>query len=133
MENKYLDESSFRSLIHQITAGIDPDSRDNLEVLETILPSFHAYVDAVVSGETRLLLSGRPDGQAYRDLIMQYDDARHSRHEAAIVNVRVLNRLAGLYDLPPVFTGDDASRHQVAAFCLELDQYFFVNRRMKLS
>ncbi len=133
MDNKYLDESSFKSLMHQITTGIDPDSRDNLEVLETILPSFHAYVDAVVSGETRLLLAGQPEGQTYRDLIMQYDTARHSCHEAAIVNIRILNRLAGLYDLPPVFTGDNAHRHQVAAFCLELDQYFFVSRRMKLS
>ena len=133
METKYLDESSFSSLVRQITTGINPDSRDNMEVLETILPSFHTYVDAVVSGETRLLLSGQPDGQTWRDLIMQYDSARHSAHEAAIVNVRVLNRLAALYNLPPVFTGDDTHRHQVAAFCLELDQYFFVNRRMKLS
>lgn len=133
MELQYLNESSLRELVRRITTGIDPESREDLETLENILPSFHAYVDAVVSGEIRLLLSAQAEGQAYRDLVGHYDQARHAAHETAIINVRVLNRLAGLYDLPPVFTGDDAQRHQVASFCLELDQYLFVNRRMKLS
>ena len=133
MAEHYLNETALMDLIHRITTGIDPESREDQETLESILPSFHAYVDAVVIGETSLLLSGQPNGQPYRDLVMQYDQARHSCHETAIINVRVLNRLAGLYELPPVFTGDDTQRHQVAAFCLELDDYLFVNRRMKLS
>lgn len=133
MEDKYFNETAFTELIRRITTGIDPESVEDQEALESILPSFHAYVDAVVRGETALLLSGRPEGQAYRDLVTRYDEARHAAHETAITNVRVLNRLADLYELSPVFTGDINQRHQVAGFCLELDRYLFVNRRMKLS
>ena len=49
---KYLDESSFRSLIRKITAGIDPDSRDNLEVLENILPSLPVMMPGGIRSRT---------------------------------------------------------------------------------
>ena len=133
MEDKFFNETAFTELIRRITTGIDPESVEDQEALESILPSFHTYVDAVVRGETGLLLSGRPEGQAYRDLVSHYDESRHAAHETAITNVSVLNRLADLYELPPVFTGDVTQRHQIADFCLELDRYLFVNRRMKLS
>ena len=85
-------------------------------------------------GETNLLLqAGTLDGQEYRDAVSQYDGDRHSAHERAISNVKLLNRLADREELSPVFTGDETQRHQVADFCLELDQYLFQNRRMKLS
>ena len=57
MAEHYLNETAFRDLIRRVTTGIDPESREDQEVLESILPSFHAYVDAVVTGETSLLLS----------------------------------------------------------------------------
>ncbi len=133
MEKNYLDGASLKKLIHKVTTGIDPESRENQALLGGILPSFHAYVDAVVLGETELLLNPGADGKAYREMVTRYDQARHSCHETAIINVRVLNRLAELYELPPVFLGDSGQRHQVAAFCQELDAYLFANRRMKLS
>ena len=133
MEVQYLDEIALKALAHRITTSSDPDSRENKEDLENILCSFHAYVDAVVCGETDLLFFDPTDGQTYRDQVMKYDQNRHGCHETSIINVRVLNRLAARHGIPPVFTGDDTQRHQVAAFCLELDQYFFMNRRMKLS
>ena len=54
-------------------------------------------------------------------------------YEVEIACSEVLNRMAELYELPPVFLGDSGQRHQVAAFCQELDAYLFANRRMKLS
>ena len=125
--------NSLKELIHKMITGIDPESREDREVLASILPSFHAYVDAVVRGESELILNSQREGKEYQEMISGYDQTRHSCHETAIINVRVLNRLAERYDLQPVFVGDSEQRHQVAAFCLELDQYLFVNRRMKLS
>ena len=91
-------------------------------------------IDTVVTGETKLLLQGSSlDGQEYRDAITQYDGDRHSAHEKAIGDAKLVNRLAAREGLPPIFTGDETQRHQIADFCLELDQYFFQNRRMKLS
>ncbi len=133
MEKKYLDEAALKALILKITTGTDPDCRDDQDVLESILPSFHAYVDAVVRGETGILLNPHAEGQTYREMISRYDQSRHSAHETAIINVRVLNRLADIYGTAPVFKGSSEERHQVAAFCLELDAYLFENRRMKLS
>ncbi len=133
MDKKYLDEAALKELIRRIMTGIDPICQQDQETIESILPSFHDYVDAVVKGETRILLNPQAIGQPYRDMVAQYDQTRHSAHETAIINVRVLNRLANLYDLPPVFSGNTEERHQVAAFCLELDVYLFENRRMKLS
>ena len=134
MAGSYLNEESLKNLIRQITTGIDPQCEGDLEALEDAVTSCHAYVETVVRGETRLLLYGQGvEGEHYRELVSQYDQSRHSCHEAAIISAKVLNRLAALYDLDPVYTGDPGQRHQVADFCLQLDQYFFRNRRMKLS
>ena len=133
MEEKYLNEKALMDLIRQVTTGSDPESREDQEALESLLPSFHAYVNAVIAGETRLLMNPHAAGRSYQEMVTEYDQDRHSAHETAILNVRVLNRLAELYKLSPVFTGDSAQRHQVAAFCMEMDQFLFRNRRMKLS
>ena len=134
MENRCLNEESLQELLRRVITGTDPQSRDDRDILSDAFVSFHAYVDAVVQGEIRIQMEGHSlEGQAYRDMMTQYDQNRHNRHEAAIVNTRLLNRLATLYGLDPVFTGDDTQRHQIADFCLEMDQYFFRNRRMKLS
>ncbi len=134
MENKYLNVSALKQLIHTVMTGIDPECDEHQMVLYSILPSFHAYVDTVAAGEMKLLLNDHVSvGAPYREMATQYDQVRYCSHETAIINVRVLNRLADLYDIPFVFTGDCADRNQVAAFCLELDRYLFENRRKKLA
>lgn len=134
MENRYLDEAALGELIRRTASGTDAQAGEDLEILGDAIQSFHAYVDTVVRGETTLLLRGnRLQGAEYREMVSGYDGNRHGCHEAAIISVRVVNRLASAYGLPPVFTGDDTQRRQAAEFCLELDQYLFRNRRMKLS
>ena len=134
MENQYLETKMLKELIRRVMTGIDPQCKDDQDALCDILPSFHAYVDTVVKYETKLMLNESVSmGQPYRDMVMQYDQVRHDCHETAIINVNVLNRLADLYDLSPVFTGSSANRHEVAQFCLEMDRFLFENRRMKLS
>ena len=134
MVSRFLNEEALQELIRRITTGIDPQCADDLEALNDAVSSFHVYADTVIRGEIKMALYGHGvEGQPYRDMVSQYDQNRHGCHEAAIINVRVLNRLAALYELDPIFIGDGAQRHQVADFCLELDQYFFRNRRIKLS
>ena len=134
MEKQFLNESALKDLIRRLSTSNDPDDRDDFDIVTKAMESFHSYVDTVVKGETNLLLqAGSLDGQEYRDAVSQYDGDRHSAHERAISDVKLLNRLADREELSPVFTGDETQRHQVADFCLELDQYLFQNRRMKLS
>ena len=134
MEKQFLNESALKDLIRRLSTSNDPDDRDDFDIVTKAMEAFHNYVDTVVKGETNLLLQGSNlDGQEYRDAITNYDGDRHSAHEKAIGDAKLLNRLAAREGLPPIFTGDETQRHQVADFCLELDQYFFQNRRMKLS
>ena len=131
---QFLDENALKALIRRLSTSNDPYAREDLDTVEKAMLAFHNYVDTVVNGEMKLLIQGSSlEGQEYRDAITQYDGDRHSTHEKAIGDAKLINRLAAREGLPPIFTGDDTQRHQVADFCLELDQYFFQNRRMKLS
>lgn len=134
MDMQFFDENALKALIRRFSTSSDPYAREDLDTVEKAMQAFHNYINTVVDGEMKLLIQGGSlEGQEYRDAIAQYDGNRHSAHERAISDVMLLNRLAAREGLPPIFTGDDTQRHQVADFCLELDQYFFQNRRMKLS
>ena len=134
MDKKYLNEAALKDLIRRFSTSNDPYAQEDLDTVEKAMLAFHNYVNTVVDGEMKLLIQGSSlDGQEYRDAITQYDGDRHSAHEKAIGDAKLVNRLAAREGLPPIFTGDDTQRHQVADFCLELDQYLFQNRRMKLS
>ena len=131
---KFLNESALKDLIRRLSTSNDPDDQEDFDIVTKAMEAFHNYVDTVVKGETNLLLQGSNlDGQEYRDAITNYDGDRHSAHEKAISDAILVNRLAARNGLQPIFTGDETQRHQIADFCLELDQYFFQNRRMKLS
>ena len=134
MDKKYLNEAALKDLIRRLSTSNDPDDREDFDIVAKAMEAFHRYVDTVVTGETKLLLQGSSlDSQEYRDAITQYDGDQHSAHEKAIGDAKLVNRLAAREGLPPIFTGDETQRHQIADFCLELDQYLFQNRRMKLS
>ena len=134
MDLQFLNENALKDLIRRLSNSNDPDDRDDFGTVKEAMESFHIYVDTVVKNETKFLLQvGNLEGQEYRDAVSQYDNDRHSAHEKAIGDAILVNRLAARKGLPPVFTGDETQRHQVADFCLELDQYLFRNRRMKLS
>ena len=134
MEKTYLNADAMKALVLRVTTGGNAQSSDDAEILQDAISSFQAYVDTVFQGETQLLFHEHvSDGPQYREMVSQYDQHRHACHETAIINAKLLNRLSAMYGLEPVFTGDDTQRHQVADFCLETVQYFFRNRRMKLS
>jgi hypothetical protein len=134
MDMQFFDENALKALIRRFSTSSDPYAREDLDTVEKAMEAFHNYVNTVVDGEMKLLIQGsRLDGQEYRDAITQYDGDRHSAHEKAIGDAKLINRLAAREGLPPIFTGDETQRHQIADFCLELDQYLVQNRRMKLS
>ena len=133
MDNHLFNEESYLKMVKLLKIDSRSDAREDLVLIQDILASFHRYVDAVVKGELELSIIDSSDGSQWRNAISQYDQSRHSAHELAIQNVRLLNRLAQNYGIGAVYLGDPDQRHQVAAFCLQVDQFFFQNRRMKLS
>ena len=134
MDKKYLNEDALKDLVRRFSVSNDLYAQEDLDTVEKALLAFHNYINTVVDGEMKLLIQGNSlEGQEYLDAITQYDGDRHSAHEKAIGDAKLVNRLAAQEGLPPIFTGDDTQRHQVADFCLELEAYLFRNRRMKLS
>lgn len=98
------------------------------EIIRDAVKDCLKYVLTVCEGENRLNTSVDSD----RSMIGDYDSRRHNAHENAISSVAVLNRMAEQYAASAVFTGNIQDRHQVAAFCLELADWLFLNRRKVL-
>lgn len=81
------------------------------------------------AGEQQIRLDAvRFEGEEYREMVSQYDRRRHDQHEDAIINCRLVNRLAEIYGVSPLFLGDDKERLQVADFCLDTVIMVFNNR-----
>ena len=77
-----------------------------------------------------MLATVRFEGDECREMVSKYDQNCHNQNEAAMVSVRMVNRLANLYNTELLFTGDDTERFQVADCCLDVVIKIFQNRMM---
>ena len=128
----FFNYDAYVQLADKIKASNSVDAADDLEALNDAMTSFREYVSVVDAGEQQVRLAAvRFEGEEYREMITRYDRNRHNQHEDAIVNVRLVNRLAEIYGVSPLFTGDDTERLQVADFALDVVVQLFQNRIMK--
>ena len=63
-------------------------------------------------------------------LAQEQDRRRHEAHEALIVKVNILNRLAGNHGAGKIYTGDENDRYQIGDFACELVSDIFKNRAL---
>ena len=124
----YLDYQALKDLVTAVKAG--PDAKKHVKALDMALTSLRDYVTEVDAGEQRMMLATVREGEEYREMMQRYDASRHAAHEDAIAMTRMLNRLASVYNMSPIFTGDDQERLQIADFCLEAVIALFQNRMM---
>ena len=128
LENRQIAEGK---LAENVKASTRPDAVEDLEALNDAMTSFRDYVNRVDAGEQQIRLAAvRFEGEEDREMITQYDRRRHDQHEMAIANVRLVNRLAEIYGVTPLFTGNDQERLEVADFCLDVVVKLFQNRMM---
>ena len=128
----YFNYDAYVALAGKIKGSDSVDAADDLEALNDAMTSFREYVNRVDAGEQQILLAAvRFEGDEYREMVSRYDRNRHNAHEDAIANVRLVNRLAAMYETEPLFTGDDQERLQVADFCLDVTVQIFQNRMMQ--
>ena len=128
----FFNYNAYVELADKIKTSGSEDAADDLEALNDAMTSFREYVNKVDAGEQQILLAAvRFEGDEYREMVSRYDRNRHNAHEDAIANVRLVNRLATMYDSEPLFTGDDQERLQVADFCLDVTVQLFQNRIMQ--
>ena len=130
MDQKFFDEAAYLELFAAIKGSSDPDAGLDLDALNSAMESFCDYVDGVDNTELAIKMAyARLDGEELRESVQRYDGLRRQRHEAAIGNVRLINRLAKLYGVKPLFVGDEKDRLQVADFTLEVVTFLFKNRK----
>lgn len=127
----FFDHDAYIKLAEKVKGSSEPDAGEDLEALNDAMTSFRDYVNRVDAGEQQIRLAAvRFEGEEYREMITQYDRRRHDQHEMAIANVRLVNRLAEIYGVTPLFTGNDQERLEVADFCLDVVVKLFQNRMM---
>ncbi len=80
---------------------------DLLSLLDDCLASFENYHMAVYKLETYKKIHGVnvKNGEIYKDTVMELDRNRTICHNAVIANMGILNRLAEMNNLPPVYEG----------------------------
>lgn len=128
---KFLNYAALKALSEAIKASSGPDAADDLSTMNLALNACFSYVNSVDVGEAQIQLASiRFEGEEYREMVVRYDTARRRAHEAAIANTRMLNRLASLYGIDKIFTGNDQERLEVADFCLDVTVTLFENRRL---
>lgn len=128
----FFNHDAYTELAEKIKASGSPDAAEDLEALNDAMNSFAKYVSVVDGGEIQIKLAAvRFEGDEYREMISLYDRNRHNQHEEAIANARLVNRLAEMYCVGPLFTGNDQNRLEVADFALDVVVQIFQNRIMQ--
>ncbi len=130
VDKMFFDEEAYNALFEAIRTSSDPDAGMDLDALNSAMESFCDYVDGVDNTELAIKMAyARLEGEDLRESVQRYDGLRRQRHEAAIGNVRLVNRLAKMYGVKPLFVGDEQDRLQIADFTLEVVNYLFKNRK----
>lgn len=102
---------------------------DALELIETNMNNLNNYVSAVYAMEVQIqTLRFRLEGDEYREAVTNLDRRRRSAHEAAIAACSILNRLAGLEGVEPLYSGNLEDRNEVAEFCIAIVDELFHGR-----
>ena len=124
----YFNSDAYEYLFTQADGHMD---KNGLEILNSAMRSFVDYVSGVGEAELSTKMAyAALEGKELQAKVEEMDSFRHTRHEEAIANVLLVNRLAAIYNTVPVFTGDESDRLQIADFCLEVTTYLFRNRKL---
>lgn len=105
-----------------------------LEMIEKALLSIEEYHAAIYEMEIKkaVLAASEPDAELYRTRIQALDRNRTVHHNAMLVQINILNRMAATADLPPIYDGTVSEEHpfrrQVADAALDFAQQIILNR-----
>lgn len=129
----YLNFSAFQMLSDKLTTTAD------FELIEDAVSAFTGYVKDVDVGEQQIRTAyATLDGDALRDRVTAIDQRRTAHHKEAIINAKLLNRLAAANGIQVIYTGKTGEgdelynlevREGVAEFCKEITIAIFDNRR----
>ena len=108
-------KEKLNDLMQAINSNGGSDAADDLKTLKDMCDSLRAYVDSVVAMESAIMVQRfRLDAAEYRELIERLDRGRRIEHDAALVSIRVTNRIAELYGQPHIFDCGGMDRTAIA-------------------
>lgn len=119
-------------LLNRINKLIKVADKEDLDIIQESIDSFPEYIDSIVKMETGIKVAKfRCNTQdEFVEEIQRLDRNRYYCHNAAIVSVKVLNRLCDLYKVEKIFKGDIESRQEVADFAKEVvDIYYSIRKK----
>lgn len=100
-------EPEFHAEVLEKLVAAYRDDPEALEMIQECLRSFSAYHAAIVDMEVWLKLYNysNTDRADYQDTKSRLDKARTISHDAVLIQVGILNRLAAQKELEPVYDG----------------------------
>lgn len=130
MEKNIIGKRFFDMAAFQVLSSKASAEPDDLEIIQDAVDSFTSYVKDVDVGEQQIKLAyATLEGDELRQRVTAVDARRRRNHEKAISNAKMLNRLAEIYQVSAVFTGNFDDRLQVADFCLDVSVEIFESRQ----
>lgn len=104
----------------------NPDFSDMVEDVNDVLATAAEYVKAVANEEASIQMARiRLNGPDFRTYVQNLDQHRRARHEALMVSMNMLNRVAKILDVEPPFDvyQDDRESYYAEAKNV-VDEYF---------
>ncbi len=129
---KYFDSAAYSNVENTIKAKAangDEDALEDLEYLKKAVLSFGEYVYKVTEEQIEARFArGVLKGSELQTVISDFDKSRTAAHEQAIVNAKMVNRIAAAYNVGSIFLGNASERREVGEFCIEFCDWVFANR-----
>ena len=130
---KYLFSGLLSLLIISLTSCAANNGEINSSSTQPIT-SFEEYHSAIFKMELWMkVFSNTVSGSEYQENVSLMDKSRTTNHNSVLGNVNLLNRLANMNNLPPVYDGivshDRPYRREVANAVLEYVEKIVKNRR----
>lgn len=122
----------FRQRLNEFTKVLyQTTDAECLEILDDLISSASDYIKRVNILEMAVIVSKvTKDGNEYREQIENLEKLRSSAHNDLIDNVKSVNRLCRLYNLPEIFDGNVEARVEIAEFANQLTIELFTSRRL---
>lgn len=102
-----------------------------LDMMEELIDSAGDYLRRVNVLEIGIMVGkySKEDNE-YREYIEKLDKQRSNAHDNLISNVKIINRLCRINNLPPMYQGNEEDRVEVAEFAQKVVDELFSTRRL---
>ena len=114
---------------------IHRDDKETLDMIYDIFKSFEEYHSRIINMEMKIKLYSTEvlEREEYQSMVTELDKSRTIQHDSLLTGVNVLNRLAAMKNIEPIYDGTVSKerpyRREVANAVLDFLQSVIENRR----